>query len=99
MIERIRAHAKEAVERENIEDPSALSSVLRLPMNGVQLKEDYVLFAHFELLKRLLADNVDKIRFCFDHDSGIRAACLATFVEEIKAERADATCTSLSRMD
>jgi hypothetical protein len=44
---------------------------------------------HFFFLRQLLG-GVEKLRFCLDQDSGMRAACLAAFQPEIKARTADA---------
>jgi len=56
---------------------------------GMQVHAEYTLYAHFFFLKRLLAD-AEKVRLFLDQDSGIRAAALAAFMEDIKSRRADA---------
>jgi len=76
-------------EREDIEDADAAGAHRKLPDRGMQTRRDYLLYAHFAYL-RTLCPNVGKWRFCLDQDPGIRAAVLAAFVEEIKAERCDA---------
>ena len=55
----------------------------------MQVHAEYTLYAHFQFLKQLF-DGVEKLRFFLDQDSGIRAACLSAFQEEIRANTADA---------
>ena len=55
----------------------------------MQIHAEYTLYVHFLYLKQLLG-GVEKLRFCLDQDSGMRAACLAAFQPEIAARRADA---------
>lgn len=47
------------------------------------------MYAHFFFLKTLLK-GVDYFRFYLDQDSGIRAACLAAFANEVMAKKCDA---------
>lgn len=80
---------REALTRPEIEasddpDPSA-----RLPYYGMQVHEEYTLYGHFFFLRRLLA-NIDKVRFFLDQDSGIRAACLSAFKDEVVGGTCDA---------
>ena len=56
---------------------------------GMQVREEYALYGHFLFLKQLLP-KIEKLRFFLDQDSGIRAACLSAFVDDIKAKRVDA---------
>ena len=95
-IEMIRAEAKEAGRRFNVESTEEMTKYLQLPENGVQVKKDYTCFAHFLFLKKLFGDNYGKLRFFFDYDSGIRGACLAVFQPEIDARRVDAAYVSLT---
>lgn len=62
---------------------------IKLPSTGVQVHAEYTLYGHFFFLRKLL-DNVEKIRFFLDQDSGIRAACLSAFCDRIKESRCDA---------
>lgn len=71
---------------ENFEHPSRTS---QLPGTGMQIHAEYTLYAHFFLLKKLLG-SVEKVRFFLDQDSGMRAACLGAFQEEIQERRCDA---------
>ncbi|WP_157275107.1 transposase-like zinc-binding domain-containing protein [Dechloromonas agitata] len=56
---------------------------------GMQVREEYSLYGHFQFLKQQLA-GVEKLRFFLDQDSGIRAACFAAFAEDIQQKRVDA---------
>jgi len=75
--------------RPDIESPEAPSKDERLPISGMQTRLEYTLYGHFMFLHSLLR-NVGKWRFFLDQDSGIRAACLATFREEITGRTCDA---------
>jgi len=80
---------QEALERGEIEasdDPEIYS---QLPIEGMQVHEEYTMYGHFMLLKELFS-NAGKIRFFLDQDSGIRAACLSIFCDDILAGRCDA---------
>lgn len=79
----------EALRRDDIESPDAPSPVERLPEYGMQIHGEYTMYGHFFFLKRLLG-NVQKWRFFIDQDSGLRAACLAAFHNEIRDRTADA---------
>lgn len=61
----------------------------QLPAWGMQVHPEYTLYGHFFFLQRLFR-GVGKVRFFLDQESGIRAACLAAFKEEIGARCADA---------
>ena len=58
----------------------------KLPAQGMQIHSEYTLYAHFMHIKRLTA-GTQKIRFFLDQDSGMRAACLAAFADDIKVKR------------
>ena len=60
----------------------------RLPSKGAQVHLEYATHAHFRLLRRLLGD-FGKARFFMDQDDTLRAACISTFAEEMRAGRAD----------
>jgi hypothetical protein len=80
---------KEALERGEIEASDDPGEHIRLPVEGMQIHEEYTMYGHFLFLKKLLG-NVDKLRFFMDQDSGLRAACLSTFTDEILDGRCDA---------
>jgi len=86
----------EASGRDDIEEAIALSKEQKLPKNGMQVRADYTLYAHFFWLKALLR-NVGKVRFYMDQESGIRAACLSAFAPEIQAGRCDAFYARLGK--
>lgn len=74
--------------RDDIESPDKPSSDDKLPNKGMQTHSEYTLYGFFFYLKSLFP-HVEKVRFFLDQDSGIRAACLAAFKEEIIARKAD----------
>jgi transposase-like protein len=79
----------EALEREEIEASDEPEVCNRLPVQGMQIHEEYTMYGHFLFLKWLLG-KVGKLRFYLDQDSGIRAACLSAFSKEILDARCDA---------
>lgn len=87
--ESIEATYAETVQRADVEVSETQDSAKRLPAKGMQIHAEYALYGHFFFLKRLFS-GVDKLRFFMDQDSGMRAACLAAFQQEISARRADA---------
>lgn len=69
----------------------------KLPDRGMQIHSEYTLYGHFMHIKALTA-GVEKIRFFLDQDSGMRAACLAAFAEDIKIDRrVDAFFVSIAK--
>ncbi len=85
-----------AQRRKDIEAPEAFTADEKLPDMGMQVHGEYTLYAHFLYLKGL-AGNVEKWRFFLDQDSGMRAACLAAFKDEIRERRADAFFVSINK--
>lgn len=79
----------EALGRDEIEATDDPEPHTALPPRGVQVHEEYTLYGHFFFLRRLLG-NVEKVRFYFDQDSGMRAACFAAYREEILDGRCEA---------
>lgn len=76
-------------DRLDVEAPLSQTFDTKLPTKGMQVHSEYTLYGHFLYLKRLFG-GVDKVRFFLDQDSGMRAACLSAFCDEVKARRADA---------
>jgi hypothetical protein len=79
-------------ETDAIPDPEAkerVSADRQLPASGMQTHFEYTVHAHFRLLHRLLG-GAGKVRFFFDLDDTIRAACLSAFKSEIREGKADA---------
>lgn len=79
----------DAETREDVEAAEELDVTTRLPVSGMQIHSEYTLYGHFYLLKKLFG-GVGKVRFFLDQESGIRAACLAAFSDEILERRCDA---------
>lgn len=76
--------------REDTEESELKDENQKLPeKQGMQVHEEYCLYGHFLMLKAMLP-SVGKLRFFLDQDSGIRAAFLSAFVDDVKAKRADA---------
>jgi hypothetical protein len=82
--------------REDVEVADEFNSQLRLPETGMQVHGEYTLYAHFQVLKRLLG-GAESITFYLDQDSGIRAACFAAFQERIQAQTAHAFFVSIKK--
>lgn len=79
-------------EIEALPDPEAKERVNRhrqLPVSGMQVHFAYTVHAHFRLLRRMIA-GAGKIRFFFDQDDTLRAACISAFKQEIAEGKADA---------
>jgi len=85
----IAATYAEAAQRADVEVAETPDAHQRLPTQGVQIHAEYTLYGHFFFLRRLFS-GVEKLRFCLDQDSGMRAACLSAFQPEIKTRAADA---------
>ena len=62
----------------------------------MQVHAEYTMYAHFYYLHGLLS-SAEKLRFYMDQESGIRAACLAAFEDEIRDRRADAFFVRLGK--
>jgi transposase-like protein len=92
----IEAVYKEAISRGDIERPDSPREERRLPKRGLLVHAEYTLYAHFFYLKRLLA-GAEKVRFFMDQESGIRAACLCAFWEQILAKDCDAFYVSIRK--
>jgi transposase-like protein len=86
----------EAAARPDVESAELLSHEQSLPKQGMQVRSEYTMYAHFYWLAYLLR-GAEKVRFFMDQESGIRAACLAAFNEEIKARRCDAMYVRLGK--
>lgn len=85
-----------AVARGDIEQPDNPKKVWQPPGSGLLVHAEYTLYAHFFYLKRLLPD-VGKYRFFLDQESGIRAACLAAFADEVMRKDCDAFYVSIKK--
>ena len=79
----------EATGRDDVEVAEVLNDTIKLPQRGMQVHSEYTLYGHFFYLRKLLP-GVEKIRFFMDQESGIRAACVGAFADDIKQGRCDA---------
>lgn len=86
----------QAIARDDVEAFDEKSRFEKLPNYGMQVKLEYTTIAHFYFLKKLLG-NVGKWRFFMDQESGIRAACLSAFKEEIAQRIAEAFYVSIEK--
>lgn len=75
--------------RDDVESAEEIKGSVSLPRQGMLVHSEYTLYAHFFFLQQMLR-NVGKVRFYLDQESGIRAACLATFQQEVLDKRCDA---------
>lgn len=73
----------DAAAREDVESPEEVSGAERFPSQGMQVHNEYTMYGHFFYLRQLFR-GVEKVRFFVDQESGIRAACLAAFEQEIR---------------
>lgn len=81
---------KSTVDQElNLDDASELFDTNnQLPSRGVLIHNEYTMIAHFFFLKAVLR-GADKTRFYMDLDSGMKAAYVSAFREEIAEGRSD----------
>lgn len=96
LAQAIAATYAEAVSRSDVEVAEVKNPTVQLPKKGMQVHSEYTLYAHFRLLRDLLG-GVGKINFYLDQDSGMRAACLSMFEQEIKDGKADAFYVRLAK--
>lgn len=87
---------EEAIARTDIESPELVTVGESLPKDGMQVHNEYTMYAHFFWLRQLFR-NVEKVRFFMDQESGIRAACLSAFEQEIRDRRCDAFYVQLGK--
>lgn len=85
----IAATYDEVAAREDVESSEMTTSEESWPKRGMQVHTEYTLYAHFYWLRQMF-QGAQKVRFFMDQESGIRAACLAAFEQEIKDRRCDA---------
>ena len=80
---------EEAADRDDVESFDHPDITTKLPQTGFQVHTEYTMYGHFFLLKDLF-QNVEKVRFFLDQESGIRAACLAAFQDRVRNKSCDA---------
>ena len=85
-----------AISRDDVEVSEIPTVETSLPSKGMQVHSEYTLYAHFKFLEKLFT-NVGKIRFFLDQESGIRAACLSAFCEDVRIKRCDAFYVRVSK--
>lgn len=94
--DRIASRYAEADIRGDVESPDAAGRTERYPTTGMQVRLEYTMYGHFYYLQYLLG-KAAKVRFFMDQESGIRAACLASFELEIRQRSADAFYVRLAK--
>jgi len=82
--------------REDPESSETMDDEKMLPDFGMLVHSEYTLYGHFMRLERLFR-NVGKVRFFLDQDSGMRAACLASFASRIKGRSVDAFYVKITK--
>jgi transposase-like protein len=87
---------QEAINRDDVEVSEVLDDTVKLPGTGMQVHSEYTQYGHFFFLKKLLS-GAEKIRFFMDQESGIRAACLGAFVDEIRQGKCDAFYVQINK--
>ncbi len=87
---------QDAIERDDVEVSELLDENMKLPSKGMQVHSEYTLYGHFFFLKQLFS-GVEKVRFFLDQESGIRAACLSAFTDEIKGGKCDAFYVQINK--
>lgn len=92
----IAAAYSEAEARTDVEASELITSASRFPAKGMQVRNEYTLYAHFYWLRQMFK-GVEKVRFFLDQESGIRAACLSAFEAEVKAKTCEAFYVRLAK--
>lgn len=75
--------------REDVEEAVIKDKGQKLPSDGVEVRDQYTVYAHFLMMERLLRA-APKVRCYLDQDSGFRAAFMAAFHRQVRERRADA---------
>ncbi len=96
LLSRIDSKYQDICNREDVENFDEKTKEEQLPSYGIQIHAEYTMIAHFYYLKALMP-NVKKWRFFLDQESGIRAAVLAAFKDEVKAHTAEAFYVSINK--
>lgn len=89
LIEDIATAVIESTNRSDVENFDIKNEDEQLPNNGMQVHAEYTMIAMFKHLKTLIG-NCEKWRFFLDQESGIRAAVLHAFSDEIKNRTCEA---------
>jgi transposase-like protein len=86
--EEIQGGYEDAGFREDVEEVVIKNEDEKLPTSGVEVRDQYTVYAHFLMLERLVG-HAPTIRCYLDQDSGFRAAFMAAFFPQVQARRAD----------
>jgi hypothetical protein len=89
LMSKVKSTYEDAINREDVEVSEEQNLKVALPSKGMQIHAEYTLYGHFFFLKQLFS-GVEKVRFFLDQDSGMRAACLSAFADEVKIGTCDA---------
>jgi transposase-like protein len=89
LLKKIARRYLDALARADIEQSDFKNEDVKLPDFGMLIHEQYTMYAHFQLLAKLL-QSAPKVRLFMDQDSGFRAAAISAFGKEMKARTADA---------
>lgn len=82
--DRVKAKYIETSLREDVDVPEdQLSYANQLPWKGMQLREEYVMHAHFNITRKLLS-GFDSIHYFSEQESGLRTAYYSTYPDLIK---------------
>ena len=88
----------DAMVRSDVEESDFKNRSVKLPMHGMQVHEQYTLYAHFFMVARLLR-NAPKVRVYMDQDSGFRAAFMAAYVNRIRERTTDGFFVRVKKTD
>lgn len=92
----IKAEYEDEERRPDKEQSEYMTLDDKLPYYGMQVHYEYTLYGHFMLLQKLF-QHVDNVTFYLDQDAGMRAACLASFHNEIMARKCDAFWVKITK--
>lgn len=89
LADQIQATYDSASGREDVEEVLLKEPDQKLPTTGIEVRDQYTIYAHFLMLARLIG-HAPTIRCYMDQDSGFRAGFMAAFHAAVKERRADA---------
>jgi transposase-like protein len=89
LINDITKHSQESFLKPDVETFDSKTETEQLPNYGMQIHAEYTMIGMFKHLKELIG-NCEQWRFFLDQESGIRAAVLHAFADEIKNRTCEA---------
>ena len=92
----IQEHYEDADIRDDVEEVILKDKAEKLPATGVEVRDQYTVYAHFLMMERLIG-HAPKVRFFMDQDSGFRAAFMAAFHRQVKSRLADGWFVSVMK--